>query len=149
VIPPFDPATGSLPPGIHEATWDEVVTRYGYNTRRRELLAGLRAAMDALQAAGCKRVYLDGSFVSAKELPGDFDACWEIGGVNFGILDPVLKFLDLGRVSQRVKYGGDLFPAEVSVNRTGIRFLEYFQRDKDTQAPKGIIVIDLEAEHDR
>ncbi|HLH21325.1 MAG TPA: hypothetical protein VK066_02305 [Chloroflexota bacterium] len=105
--------------------------------------------MDHLQAAGCKRVYIDGSFVSAKEVPGDFDACWEIADVNFGILDPLLKFLDIGRPGQRVKYGGDLFPAEISVNRTGIRFLEYFQRDKDTQAPKGIIAINLEAGYDR
>ena len=36
-IPPFD-ESGNLPEGVHEATWDEIVDRYGTNDRRRELL---------------------------------------------------------------------------------------------------------------
>jgi hypothetical protein len=40
VIPAFD-AGGNLPPGIHPASWDEIVTRYAADTRRRELLDGL------------------------------------------------------------------------------------------------------------
>jgi hypothetical protein len=38
VLPPFDPDTGRLPVGVHEATWDEVVDRFGWNPRRRQLL---------------------------------------------------------------------------------------------------------------
>jgi hypothetical protein len=41
--------------------------------RRRTLLAGLREALGALREAGCRTVYLDGSFVTAKEAPEDFD----------------------------------------------------------------------------
>ena len=33
------------------------------------------AAMVNLRDAGCKTVYVDGSFVTDKERPGDFDAC--------------------------------------------------------------------------
>ena len=29
MLPPFDPITGRLPPGEHEAAWDEVVDRFG------------------------------------------------------------------------------------------------------------------------
>ncbi|MHB8319159.1 MAG: DUF6932 family protein [Acidimicrobiales bacterium] len=33
--------TGRLPPGEHEAEWDEVVNRFGRNRRHRQLLDGL------------------------------------------------------------------------------------------------------------
>src|SRR5437016_306346 len=42
MIPPFDPVTGALPPGIHEATWTEVVERYGFNENRLSLMAGMQ-----------------------------------------------------------------------------------------------------------
>ena len=89
MIPPFDRATRNLPPGVHEAAWNELVARYGYTPHRLALLAGLKAALDALRTAGCRRVYIDGSFVTAKEAPADFDACWEVDGVDLARLDPV------------------------------------------------------------
>jgi uncharacterized protein DUF6932 len=73
-IPPFTDS-GNLPEGIHDATWDEIVEGFGTNERRRELLEGLQRALDSLRAAGCRRAYVDGSFVTANEEPNDFDAC--------------------------------------------------------------------------
>jgi len=52
----FSSHTGNLPPGIHEATWDELVQRYGYTAQRGGLLSGLRAALESLARAGCLRV---------------------------------------------------------------------------------------------
>lgn len=52
MIPEFD-ERGGLPPGIHNASWDEIVTRYTTNTRRGELLDGLLGALRSLKAAGC------------------------------------------------------------------------------------------------
>ena len=72
-IPPFAPESGLLPPGEHEAVWDEVQARFGWNARGRQLLDGLADGMSLLGAAGCARVWLNGSFVTAKEEPGDFD----------------------------------------------------------------------------
>ena len=69
MIPSFDEG-GNLPPGIHPATWDEIVERYATNERREQLLDGLRAAIDSLHAAGCGRVYLNGSFITDKDAPG-------------------------------------------------------------------------------
>ena len=66
MIPSFDPTTGTLPPGDHNATWDEVVARYGITPHRLTLLAGLKAALDALRAGGCQRAYIDGSFAVTK-----------------------------------------------------------------------------------
>ena len=143
MIPPFERGTGNLPPGIHEATWEELAERFGENRRRHRLLAGLRRALDALQAAGCGRAYIDGSFVTAKAIPGDFDACWEVEGVDLDHLDPVLKTFDNHRQAQKQKYGGELFPADWAAEPTGTTFLDFFRRDKDTQRPKGIIAIDL------
>jgi hypothetical protein len=102
-------------------------------------------AAHSLKAAGCSFLYLDGSFVTAKDHPGDFDAAWETAGVDPTKLDPVLRMFGNGRLAQKLKYGGELFPASAraaagSPHRT---FLEFFQSDKDTGNPKGIVAIDL------
>jgi hypothetical protein len=142
-IPPFEEG-GNLPPGIHDATWEEIVDRFGNTARREELLAGLQEALVTLRDAGCRRAYLDGSFVTAKEEPGDFDACWEVAGVDAGRLDPVLLTFADARRAQKERFGGELFPAEAAAEPHGTRFLEYFQRDKITGEPKGIVALDLE-----
>jgi hypothetical protein len=144
VIPAFD-AGGNLPPGIHPANWDEVITRYATNTRRRELADGLLEVLRSLKGAGCRMAYLDGSFVTAKELPGDFDACWEVAGIEAGRLDPELLDFSNHRAAQKARYGGELFPAETAAEPAGTTFLDYFQRDRDTGQPKGIIAVDLGA----
>jgi len=145
VVPSFD-ERGNLPPGIHSATWDEIVKRYATTERRAELLDGLHEPIASLRRAGCARVYLDGSFVSEKELPGDFDACWEMSGVDAGLLDPVLLDFSDRRAAQKTRYGGELFPAQAAAEPTGTVFLDYFQRDRHTGDPKGIIALDLAAE---
>ena len=68
---------GDLPPGVHFATWPELEDRLAFNSRRHRMLAGFRQACEELRKAGCRLVYLDGSFVTRKQRPGDFDACWE------------------------------------------------------------------------
>jgi len=142
-IPPFD-GGGNLPPGIHDATWEEIVDRFGSNARREELLIGLQETLVSLRNAGCSRAYLDGSFVTAKDEPGDFDACWEVAGVDAGRLDPVLLTFADARRAQKERFGGELFPADAAADPHGTRFLEYFQRDKHTGDPKGIVALDLE-----
>ena len=72
MIPALDPSTGNLPPGEHLAAWVDVVERFGTTPWRRQLLEGLERALRDLRAAGCKRAYIDGSFITTKEHPGDF-----------------------------------------------------------------------------
>lgn len=143
MIPPFDPDSGNLPSGVHEATWHEFVARYGYTAHRLALLAGLKAALDALRAAGCRRAYIDGSLVSAKEAPADFDGCWEADGTNPDLLDPVLLDFSYLRAAQKAKYRGEFFVADAVADQVGTRYLEFFQRNRDTGTLKGIIAIDL------
>jgi hypothetical protein len=143
MIPTFD-VNGLLPPGIHWASWDEFLERFGTSSWRLRLADGIRAAIENLKNAGCLTVYVDGSFVTAKEVPNDFDACWDETGVDPLALDPVLLIFDPGRATQKAKYLGELFPASAIADGDGFSFLEFFQTDKDTGRPKGIVTIDLE-----
>lgn len=142
MIPEFDP-DGNLPCGIHASSWGDLAARFGTNPLRRLLVEGLKAALMALKAAGCRTAYIDGSFVTAKERPGDFDGCWEVAGVNPTMLDPVLLRFDNQRAAQKIKYGGELFPASAKADSGGTAFVEFFQTDKDTGKRKGIVAIDL------
>lgn len=142
MVPPFN-ADGNLPAGIHSATWDEIVDRFGSTPWRNQLLAGLRSALDELKRAGCRRVYIDGSFVSAKSIPGDFDGCWEEDGIDFDLLDPVLLDFEGSRTAQKAKFRGELFPASIDADGEGTAFLTFFQTDKETGRRKGIIALDL------
>ena len=142
MIPQFD-ADGLLPPGIHWATWDEVTAIFGNTPWRRRLLDGLEMAIDSLRRAGCRTVYIDGSFVTSKEVPNDFDACWEEAGVEPELLDPVLLQFDAGRAAQKARYLGELFPASLGATVEGMSFLEFFQTDRETGGSKGIVAVDL------
>ncbi|MGA8364085.1 MAG: hypothetical protein WB709_06160 [Solirubrobacteraceae bacterium] len=141
MIPEFD-EHGNLPPGIHHATWSEIVTRYATSVRRRELLDGLLDALRSLKGAGCATAYLDGSLVTSKDHPGDFDACWESDGVILNRLDPELLTFSDGRAAQKARYGGELYPAEWPADADGTTYLDFFQRDRLKQQ-KGIIALDL------
>jgi hypothetical protein len=145
VIPESD-SSGNLPPGIHPAIWSEFEAKYGTNSHRKRLLAGLQEALVSLKAAGCTTVYVDGSFITSATVPGDFDACWEMTGVDLPVLylaEPVLFDFRNRRAAQKVRFGGELFPARQSADSSGTIFLEFFQRDKDSGDAKGIIAIDL------
>ena len=76
MIPPFDPETGALPPGDHQATLEDIGKRFGFTPRRRWLLKGLRAAVRAFWSAGIEEIYIDGSFCTEKPDPGDVDGYW-------------------------------------------------------------------------
>ena len=142
MIPEFN-SDGLLPPGVHQADWNELVNRFGYTSWRARLLSGLRAALENLRGAGCRTVYIDGSFVTSKEVPNDFDACWEEYGVDPAYLDGVLLTFDVGRATQKAKYMGELFPASAIEGASGLSFSEFFQTDMATGRSKGIVSIDL------
>lgn len=146
MIPGFD-SSGRLPPGIHTATWRQIERRLGFSARRKLLLKGLQDAFRALKAAGCSLVYLDGSFVTSKPEPGDFDACWGIDGVDADNLDPVFLDFSRSRSRQKQRFLGEFFPAELPEGATGKTFLQFFQTDKETGDAKGILAIDLRRWH--
>ncbi len=142
VVPDFD-ADGALPPGIHEATWAEIVDRFGGSVHRDEQLAGLNRALRELKAADCRRAFLDGSFVTDKEVPNDYDLCWDMDGVSLAKLDPVFHDVLPPRAAQQAKYRGDLLPNVTEAN-SGQPFVDFFQQNKVTGNAKGIVAINLE-----
>lgn len=146
MLPPFDPETGRLPEGEHEADLNEIIARFGWTVRRRQLLDGLAEAVELLAVAGCRRLWLNGSFVTAKDEPADFDACWDTSGVDVELLDPVLLDLSKGRAAQKARFGGELFPNVVEAG-SGLTFADFFQNERDT-GRKGIVVVRMEHKHD-
>ena len=78
-------------------------------------------AIDSLRRAGCRTVYVDGRFVTDKEVPNDFDVCWEEAGAVPELLDPVLLRFDAGRAAQKARYLGELFPASMGATVGGCR----------------------------
>jgi hypothetical protein len=142
MVPPFQPS-GNLPPGIFTATWTELNSRFGFNRKRRRLLAGLRQALVLLKRAGCRRVYVDGSFVTTKPQPNDIDVCWAIEGVDPDALDPVFLDFSQSRGRQKARFLCEFFPGDLPEGLTGRTFLEFFQVDKTTGLPKGIVTVNL------
>ncbi|MDA1054627.1 MAG: hypothetical protein O3C40_29705 [Planctomycetota bacterium] len=148
MIPDFD-ESGNLPPGVHEADWEQIVQRFGWTSRRRELLDGLKTAMEPLREAGCRRVFVNGSFVTEKDDPGDIDVAWDPIGVDVDRLlevEPVFGDFTDGRAAQKKTFGCEFFPSSFAADLVGSTFLEFFQIDKETEAQKGIVALDLEGE---
>ena len=143
VIPTPDLDTGYLPPGIYDAVWGDVAGRFAGNSHRARLTNGLLAACRNLAAAGCRRLLLNGSFVSAKALPGDYDAAWETAGVDPNLLDPVLLDFSNRRAAMKAKYLGDLFPAS-ALAAPGVLYRDFFRTDR-SGVEKGVLSIDLES----
>ncbi len=141
MIPAIDPRSGYLPPGLHRALWKEIPPAFGANSHRAGLVNGLLLALINLASAGCQIVLLDGSFISTKALPRDYDAAWEPRGVDPALLDPVLLDFSRGRAAMKTKYGGEFFPA-TGLAAPGVLYRDFFQKDRSGVA-KGILQIDL------
>src|SRR5712691_11793997 len=73
-LPEFD-EQGDLPVGVHQATFDEVLTRFGYGTPQRQLVtAQLVRIYELVRATGkLRRFVIFGSYVTAKPAPHDID----------------------------------------------------------------------------
>lgn len=140
MIPNFQ-SNGILPSGVHWSTIEEIKDKLCFSLRRTQLVVGLERAIVSLKNAGCKTIYLDGSFSTSKEIPGDIDVCWELGNVDLNILiviEPVLFDFTLGRKAQKDKFGCEFFPAEELAAPPDKTYIDFFQQDRDGN-PKGII----------
>lgn len=146
MIPDLDDS-GLLPAGVYKATLEEIRDRFGRrNAVRRRLFRGLKRALQNLQAAGVRHVYINGSFIANKSLPKDVDGCWDAEEtIDLNKLDPVFLNFEHGRLQMKEKYGVDFFPANAVELGSGQPFLDFFQIDKDGR-PKGILLIELERE---
>lgn len=128
-MPPFN-ESGYLPAGVYEISWQELMERFATNPQRLRLATGLAAALRKLAIAGCTRVIIGGSFISAKEQPQDFDAYYDNFGMDFDILDPLfVEDIDL----QEQVFGGELFPT--------LGYDRFLQTDRSGN-PRGVVALD-------
>jgi len=73
MLPAFD-EFGNLPPGIHRATVEEVVQRFGVGSPERDVEGQeLLRFVEWARSCGVLRLIVNGSFVTAKMAPNDVD----------------------------------------------------------------------------
>ncbi len=135
-----------LPEGLHSSNFSEVAANFAINPWRRTLFDGLLNASRNLKEAGCLRLYLDGSYVTGKPNPRDYDVCWDPGGVDPTLLDPVFLNFDNRRAAQKSKYNGEFFPSGWPADRTGNTFIDFFQIERFSGLKKGLVLIELHTE---
>ncbi|WP_318445732.1 DUF6932 family protein [Photobacterium leiognathi] len=131
--------------GIHTMSLSNFEEEFVYNDHRRVQYEGLVSALSNLKASGCVNVYIDGSYVTRKPFPGDYDACVDYTTVDVTKLDPVFYSFDNLRREQKEKYLGEFFPHNYFADDQYL-FLEFFQREKYSGERKGIVHIDLRNE---
>jgi predicted nucleotidyltransferase len=103
---------GLLPVGIHDASLSEIEQAFGLvNDPRIELFKNLKAFCEELAVFGSliKQIFVDGSFVTSKPVPGDIDLVVVHDEDDFLALDdhPNAEFLYEDRAFARYKF--DLF----------------------------------------
>ncbi|MBS1504556.1 MAG: hypothetical protein JST32_21020, partial [Bacteroidetes bacterium] len=130
-----------LPPGIWDADIAEISERFAHNPHRLSLYTGMMKGIENIFRAGCPQLFLDGSYVTGKPLPNDYEICWDAAYVNPDLLDPAFLIFDNGREAQKKKYLGEYFPAFWTEHGSGKPFLDFFQQDKESGEQKGIIRI--------
>lgn len=131
-----------LPPGVHDGTLEEIEARFATTPHRKWLFGGFLRVVEALRKAGCRTIFLDGSFITEKPHPGDFDGLWDLTGVDPDAVDPVLFDFDNMRAAQKAKFFGEMFLVQLP-QQPGL--LPFFQMEKTTGLAKGIIRITLVA----
>jgi hypothetical protein len=133
---------GILPPGVHKATTTEVEEKLGFTRRRKQLLDGLKAASELMVRCGVSRLYLDGSFVTEKPIPGDIDGCYDVSEeTDLGAMYPI--FPPSAFEKSKSEFGIHMFPANTVEKGSGQPFLKFFQKDREGNE-RGVVLIDLE-----
>jgi hypothetical protein len=139
VIPAFD-ENGNLPPGIHVATITEVETRFANNNYRKRLFQGLLRVLEILRDCNCPEVHLNGSYITTKSEPGDYDLCYEPAGMK--ATEEFKQFL-LTRETRKAEHLGDIFP-RMPQPPYEMDHVEDWQTDRDRDGEvKGIVRIIL------
>jgi len=140
---------GWLPEGHHPTTWDEIATRFGgeAGSRRAQLVLLLLQWRDAVQAKGMGGLLiLNGSFISRKEKPGDFDCLFIYNAAAAQLIEENDEALDLLSYERcKAKGYGDIFTFSEAAVRAFPRFchLDMFDTDKVTKQSKGVVEVEI------
>jgi hypothetical protein len=149
LIPDLDKETGYLPPGIHDASIEELREHFVWNDSRRLLLSHFEKVLYQLYDAGIDEVFIGGSFSTSTPAPKDIDAFWIYkAGLDLSKIDPVLLNMNTfvrdpvtGQSVRpmKLKYGVELFIQTGPTARiNGKLFGEFFGHSRDGVA-RGLI----------
>ena len=138
---------GVLDPGPPiKMTWEEFYNFFSFSPRRKELLIGLEKVLPFIKTIEAT-IYIDGSFVTNKLEPGDWDACYDCH-----LEDIREKMIELeyrygyplsDRKKQKLLYKGELFHARWKADEHGTLFIDFFQQIRNSTDKKGIVEIIL------
>lgn len=144
VLPEFT-GEGELPPGVHVAGWQEFQARFCGSSLRRVWLSGrLRALLELAAANGkLRRVFIWGSFVTAKPAPRDLDILL-IMDEDFevdGVAAPAQTVFDSARA--KLLFQSDVFWARASIGRELLNlWLDTYQTSRSFRK-RGIVELEL------
>jgi hypothetical protein len=129
-LPDFN-ANGDLPPGVHRASWTEVMDRFGEKTGQREVctrrlahICELARRTDCLQ-----RLVIFGSYVTAKGNPNDVDVILIMDDAFRLENSPMESRALFDHAVSQARYGASIFwmrPA-LLIGETVEQFIEYWQ----------------------
>lgn len=137
---------GKLPYGVHTLTWGEFVKRFAYNSERKHLLRGLVRAIFLLRRAGCRTIYIGGSYVTTKQRPVDIDCVWESRGMDWERVKkvaPVFLKAKTGHEEQMEQFCGEFFPSQCGEKSTGLPWLDFFQKERAKGRRRGVVRIEI------
>jgi len=144
MIPEFD-VDGNLPEGIHSVSEEEFLDHFATQSVRRKWLGERLREVIALAKSTRKveRIFIWGSFVTAKESPNDVDILL-VMSEDFQIetVSEECKHL-FDYIRARVKFNADIFWSKVSIGEDTLSlWLETYQLTRDFKR-RGIVEVKL------
>lgn len=147
-LPEFRP-DGWLPEGHHPTTWEEIAARFGGEpgSRRATVLSSLLAWRDAAQAKGLAGlIILNGSFISQKIAPGDFDLFFLYDRPTEDLLkeDAEARVLTDYQSCRSAGFQGDVFALPLSLRELSplLGGADMFDLDRQ-RISKGVVEVTL------
>jgi hypothetical protein len=144
MLPAFN-SDGDLPTGVHNASWKELRSRFGVATSRRVWLQGRLEALVAIASNTGKleRVFIWGSFVTAKPAPKDLDILM-LMSKDFDVaqLSTPLRIV-FNSVQAKLLFEADVFWARASIGEQTLDlWLQTYQTSR-TFRKRGIVELEL------
>lgn len=132
----------NLPGGLHPATLLEVTNHFGKSARRGQLCGALQKVLERAKDCHFRKVVLFGSFVSAKESPGDIDLFWTLApGTDTDSLTPSCREL-IDPAKSKERFQCDIFWCFDEQDQIG-RMAAMWGLDREGRK-RGLVVIDLD-----
>lgn len=145
-IPNFD-TDGLLPSGRHQCTLAEASNRFAFNDVRVRLWRNLGSALSRMEEAGLSGVlYLDGSFVTDKSVPGDIEVAFDVRAESDRQQGLALLFYHNNHDLLKSELMVDWYPV-LPGNNDFVRFFEYvgdktaIQKNISPKKLKGILKV--------